>query len=380
MRRITATILIVFILILTIPVGVPASAEGEYKASFIAELDADFNSTVGETPDLSEFDITFDLSRAVSMIIEFDSPVRFGDLAAIDTNIPFPGGLGVFTMFRLDGREVPIEAPYLSNAGIDGGMRLTLWDKNNNNIENQPVDLPEQGHFTKLEIRMYTTIGSVDGNAWIGGTFSSPPTSAARMMEFKDQSVPIKIGIPFTAALNMGSDKIKHDSVDWGFLTVVQTDLAENMWSLLDASISQILVDGAAIPFNNENIRIGYENGVRISITDIFADDIPVVLPDIIVEFSVLEVMMEFTFRGFYPVVIEPPPTQPPETPPPDTPDNPDVTPPPNTDDPSNGADVTTDDNKESIPWWFFLIVALGIAAIVLVVVGTKKPVKKPRR
>ncbi|MDR2589578.1 MAG: hypothetical protein LBC71_01125 [Oscillospiraceae bacterium] len=377
MRKITATILIIFILILTIPVGVPASAEGEYKASFNVQFDAGFNSTVGESPDLSAFDITFDLSRAVSMVMEFSDPVRISDFAAIDTNIPFPGGLGVFTALRLDGREVAVSAPYLSNEGIDGGMRLTLWDRNHGDIVKQPVDLSEQGHFSKLEIRMYTTIGDIFGNAWIGGTFSSPPTSAARMMEFKEQSVPIMIGMPFTAVLDMGTETIKHDSVDWGFLSIVQTDIAENMWSLLDANISQILVDGSAIDFDNENIRIGYENGVRISITDIFADDMPVVMPNIITEFSKLEVTMEFIFRGFYPVVIEPPPTQPPDTPPPYDGEEPDYTPVPNS--PGNNENDPDGENNAGIPWWYFLLVVLGIALIILVVQGTKKPVKKSK-
>jgi len=146
------------LMFLTLVPAVTAQA-ADYNAAFGAQFNPEVNADVGEWPDLSEYNITFDMGEEVTLTIEFDAPVAFGgNYAAIDTDFP-ANGAGSIISLKLDGNEVPMGAAYLNNEGIDGGLRLTICNKWNGDITEQPVDVETLGEFSKLEVTFVVNKG-----------------------------------------------------------------------------------------------------------------------------------------------------------------------------------------------------------------------------
>jgi len=60
------------------------------------------------------------------------------------------------------------------------------------------------------------------------------------------------------------------------------------------ANIYDIRVDGSSINFNPNNVEVGWDGGVRITLTNGWADDPVVAVPAVLGQFSKLEVDMIF--------------------------------------------------------------------------------------
>jgi hypothetical protein len=274
-------------------------ASGEFTAEFSAQLNPDVNADVGEWPNalMSQHSVTFNHEEAATITIEFDAPVAFGgNYAAINTNVPFPEGDGAILSFRLDDEPIMMNPAFRNNEGIDGGLRLALCNKWNNDIDEQPIDLDTLGEFSKLEITFMTGIIPPGGKAWIGGTFFDDEGDID-WVEYEDQAVDFTFGEDFTVTLDFGDDTNEHGDAGWGFIAVVQTDVMNND-SMFSAEINSILVDGEEIDFEPEHVEVGFERGLRIALTSAWAENQVVDGYEAIGEFSKLEVNMKLIIGG----------------------------------------------------------------------------------
>jgi hypothetical protein len=305
-KRFLPITLAIMLIITFIPFGPAALAEGEFTARFEAQFDPGVNDDVGEWPDLGEFEVKFELEEEAHIVIEFDAPVAFGgNYAAVNTDVPFPGGAGAITSFKLDGQEIRMRPAFLNGEGIDGGLRLTLCNKWNSDIATQPVDVEHLGEFSKIEITFIAGIVPAGGNAWIGGTFLDD--GEFDWISFEDQKTEFIFGEQFTATLDFGSDTNEHGEAGWGFITVVQTDVYHNA-GMFGATVESILVDGNEIELASNFVEVGFDDGLRISLTNAWADDPLVASPEDIGEFSKLEVVMTFTIGSAPPPIVIPQP------------------------------------------------------------------------
>jgi hypothetical protein len=305
-KRLLPIILTIILIMTFIPMGPAALATGEFTAQFGAQFDTDVNADVGEWPDLSDYEVTFNLDEEVTITIEFDDPVAFGgNYAAINTDVPFPDGTGIITSFKLDGEEISMGPAFLNDEGIRDGLRLTICNKWNNDISPQPLDLDTVGEFSKLEITFIVSMDPLGGKAWIGGTFLNEDGDFD-WIEFDDQSVDFIVGVDFTVTLDFGDDTNEHGDAGWGFITVVQTDMQEDA-STLGAVINSILVDGEEIDFEPENVEVGFDRGIRVALTSLWAEDPVVAGYEVIGEFSKLEVNLRFFSDDTPPAEIEVP-------------------------------------------------------------------------
>ena len=80
--------------------------------------------------------------------------VKFGsNYIAVNTDVPFVEGIEAeITSFKLDGEEVEMGDAFLNSEGINGGLRLTIANKWNDQIAEQPVDPDELGEFQTIEV------------------------------------------------------------------------------------------------------------------------------------------------------------------------------------------------------------------------------------
>jgi len=196
------------------------------------------------------------------------------------------------------------------------------------------------------------------GHAWIGGTFINED-GEFDWIPWEDQKVAFTVGEQFTVTLDLGSDTQTHGEASWGYITVVQTDIMDPAM-FYDAFIEDILVDGSSVSFNPANIEVGFDEGVRISLTNGWSDDPVIAGPQVIGTFSKLEVVMTFALAGDEPIEapgVEEPPAQ--------------VEPPPPIERP------TEEPKKDGLPGWVLPVIIGGVAVIavvvVLVVVKSKK-------
>jgi hypothetical protein len=139
------------------------------------------------------------------------------------------------------------------------------------------------------------------GNAIIGGTFYDDE-GEMEWVRFDDQAVAFEIGVPFVARVDLGSETNTHGAASWGFISVVQTDMDIPAF-LVDAYIEAILVDGQPIAFDEDNREVSNERnegGIRISLTNGWADAPVVMTHGAIGEFSTLEVIMAFVETDDY--------------------------------------------------------------------------------
>jgi len=273
--------------------------------------------------------------------IEFDDLVTFGEghYIAINTNLPNPfdgepifadPGMAQILSFKLDDVEIDRGDVLLNAEGMDAidssstGLRLTLTNKWNPEISEQPLDPEGLGEFTKLRVEFIVNyvgeppeppaierpdLSNVTGLAYIGGTFvfldSDHPLPGedpdrCDWWPFDDQTVDIKIGEPFVVSIDMGSEKIKHTYAHWNgedYIVAVDTDI-EMSPIFFDAYIDYIKVDGRDIIFNDGVVAVGtQEHGtLRVSITNSWAEaqgnPVPIEGPNAIGEFSKLEIRM----------------------------------------------------------------------------------------
>ena len=292
-KRLLPIILAIILIMTFIPFGPSAVASGEFTAEFSAQFNPDVNGDVGEWPDLSEYSVAFNHEEAATIVIEFDAPVAFGgNYAAINTNVPFPGGDGAILAFRLDDELIMMNPAFRNGEGTGGGLRLALCNKWNNDIDVQPIDLDTLGEFSKLEITFMTGMIPAGGKAWIGGTFFNDDGDMD-WVAYEDQAVDFTFGEDFTVTLDFGDDTNEHGDAGWGFISVIQTDIMNND-SMFSAEINSILVDGSEVDFTPEHIEVGSDGGLRVALTSAWAENQVVDGYEAIGEFSKLEVNMKF--------------------------------------------------------------------------------------
>jgi len=310
---------------------------------------------------------------------EFDEPVSFGDgnYIAIETNLPNPfddvmifsdSDMAEILSFKLDDNEIEMGDVLINAEGMDAidgsstGLRLTLANKWNGDISEQPVDPAELGEFSKLRIEFIIRyVGEApepppaelptgdfakSGNAWIGGTFLDEE-GEFDWHEYSDQTVFFELGERVIAKIDLGSDKQTHGEASWGYISVVQTDIQDSEL-FYKAVIYDIRVDGASISFDPDNVSLGWDRGVRFGLTDGWSNSPVVSNPAVIGEFSVLEV--EFALfaavddeddGGVTETLPPPPPIERPQV-----------------DEPKS----------EGMQWWVWLIICGGVVAVGAVV------------
>ena len=124
--------------------------EDPQSGEFTAEFGAQFNSALGdEWPSFADQTVKFDYGKESTISIDMGSKVGFGgNYIAVNTNVPYVEGIssGKITSFKLDGKEIPLKDTYINGEGTDGGVRLTILNLWNDQIETQPLDtadLPE---------------------------------------------------------------------------------------------------------------------------------------------------------------------------------------------------------------------------------------------
>jgi len=268
-KRVLAITLAIMLVMAFIPFGPAAQA-----TSGKAWIGGTFMKDDGEV-DWVEFkdqSVDFALNELFTVGVDFgDEKNRHDDagwgfISVVQTDLLGNPPLAVFIQSILvDGEEIEFDAAN-AEAGDDGGIRVSLtnvWADN-------PVVASYNviGEFSSLEVTLaFIEDEFLHGNAWIGGTFVNDGGDVD-WVEFKDQAVEITVGQEFTAVLDAGTDGNRHDDAGWGYITVVQTDLPQLLEKFLGATISSILVDGDEIEFNNESIEIGYDGGIRISLTN----------------------------------------------------------------------------------------------------------------
>ncbi|MDR2570165.1 MAG: hypothetical protein LBD23_07690 [Oscillospiraceae bacterium] len=286
--------------------------------------------------------------------MNFNEPVKFsGNWTGIATTIQVADdddaeSTGAhITSFIVDGEDLGSKIVPLINRDDSGFMTIDIARQWGGDYD--AYDLAGMDPFTSLEISFIVmnmpggeSGGGDDavpdvidfatsGNAWIGGTFLDEDGEFG-WIPYEDQQTPFELGVPFTATLDFGSDTNTHGEASFGFITVVQTDIMDSaIW--YDAYIDDILVDGSSISFNPNNIEVGFDGGVRVSLTNGWTENPVVAGVHVIGTFSKLEVVMAFVeadepspFGGSdTPEDTPEPPPPPPPIERPDTPDEPDV-------------------------------------------------------
>ncbi|MCL2084334.1 MAG: hypothetical protein FWH06_03625, partial [Oscillospiraceae bacterium] len=136
--------------------GGDAAPAIDLDATYNAEFGAQFDDSV---TDVNGWEIgdpaktTFKIGEDVSIAITFDEIVKFGEnYAAINTDVPFPGSTAVIKSLKLDGAEIPMGDAYINGEGMSNGLRLTICNKWNSDITEQPLDVATLDEFTSIEI------------------------------------------------------------------------------------------------------------------------------------------------------------------------------------------------------------------------------------
>ena len=346
---------------------------GYHKATLMGQLDADVSDTVPEwgIGDIPEATAFFEVGKEATISMSFAEAIKFtGNWTGISTSIPVDDDEGAeatnasILSFKVDGNDLGAKEVPLINRDNSGFMTIDIARQWGGSYDD--YDLAGMDPFKELEITFIVPnmpdgstggdTGPVDfakeGNAWIGGTFWAEDDEEFDWIEFQDQTVAFKLGEPFTVVLDMGSDKQTHGEADWGYISVVQTDIQDSAINY-DVYINDIRVNGHSITFEPDNIEIKFDRGLRIPLTDAWADKALLSGPAAIGEFSKLEVEMVFVAAG------DPNPfgedTSTPE---------PSVSPPP----PLSPPDNTPKDDGGGMQWWVWLIIAGAVVAVGVVI------------
>lgn len=128
------------------------------SGTYTAEFGAQFDSSLGdEWPSFSDKTVKFDYDKEASISIDMGSEVAFGgNYIAVNTDAPFIEGVstGKITSFKLDGKEIPLGETYVNGEGTNGGVRLTILNLWNDQIENQPLDVADlPATFQTIDIK-----------------------------------------------------------------------------------------------------------------------------------------------------------------------------------------------------------------------------------
>ncbi len=132
--------------------------EEPQSGEFTAEFGAQFDSSLGdEWPSFSDKTVKFDYDKEATISLDMGSEVAFGgNYIAVNTDVPYIEDIstGTITSFKLDGEEIPLGETYVNGEGTNGGVRLTILNKWNDQIAEQPLntdDLPAT--FQTIEIK-----------------------------------------------------------------------------------------------------------------------------------------------------------------------------------------------------------------------------------
>jgi len=354
---------------------------GYHKATLMGQLDTSVSDSIGEWSfgDLEDASVLFEIGKEATIKMSFDEAIKFtGNWTGIATSIPVDDDEGaeatgaIITSFKVDGNDLGSKEVPLINRDNSGFMTIDIARQWGGDYDE--YDLAGMDPFKELEITFIVPNmpdGSSggdsepvdfakEGNAWIGGTFIDDE-GEFDWIEYQDQSVAFKLGVPFTVVLDFGSDKQTHGEAGWGYISVVQTDIQDSA-SNYDVYINDIRVDGHSISFEPGNVSVGFDRGVRFGLTDGWAANPVVSGPPAIGEFSKLEVEVAFVAAG------DPSPFgADTSTPEPNVPPPPPIERPPTVDDAPK---------SEGMQWWVWLIIGgavVVVGAVVAVVVMKKK-------
>ena len=279
----------------TMEVSFIVSPPREFTAEFGAYLDDDVNADVGSWPDMSEYGgtITFSAGQEATITLTFPAPVAFnGPYAAINTNFPIDDlGFAQITSLRLDGENVPLVAQFINDEGIDGGVRLTISNTWNGDIEIQPVDLTALPEFTTMEVSfIIATAGdfTAEFGAYLNDDVNPDVGSWPDMSEFggtisfsAGEEARITLNFPAPVAFN-------------GPYAAINTDFP--FTSEVDAEILSLRLDGVEFPLAAQFINqegLGDPQGVRLTLSNTWNGDIEIQPIDLttLPEFTTLDVI-----------------------------------------------------------------------------------------
>jgi hypothetical protein len=313
----------------------------------------------------------FTIGQPFTAVLDMGSETRqhagadWGHILVVQTDIMDSGDYDVYiNRITLDGRNISFNANN-ANVGFEDGLRVALtsaWA--DNPVVSGYADI---GTFSRLEVNLaivsagapspfavtavteiieaveITAVtddiedigeeieepeipeeseepnalaeGYIEANAWIGGTFMHE-YEFVEWYEHDEQSVTFTVGQPFTAVLDMGAGTRRHTSADWGYTLVVQTDIMDSAENY-SAYIHSISVDGRGVAFNPDAVEVGFDRGVRVALTSMWAEERVVDSYEDIGTFSRLEVVMAIVEAGqTADFSAEPPPPEISEAPP----------------------------------------------------------------
>jgi len=288
-----------------------------FSATLMGQIDTDVSEVVPEWGfgDIPEATTAFKIGQEATISMSFDEPIKFtGNWTGIATTVPVDSvedaqaTNAIITSFKVDGNELGSKEVPLINRDNSGFMTIDIARQWGGDYDD--YDLAGMDPFSELEITFIVpnladgTAGdpaapsdfAKEGNAWIGGTFITDE-GEYDWIEYADQSVAFKLGEPFTVTLDFGSDTQTHGEADWGYISVVQTDIQDGHLNY-DVYINDIRVDGHSISFEPDNVSVGFDRGVRFGLTDGWSDNPVVSGPPAIGEFSKLEVEVAFVAAG----------------------------------------------------------------------------------
>jgi len=327
------------------------------------------------------------IGESTTIKMDFDGPIKFsGNWTGISTTIPVDGDEDAestgahITSFIVDGNDLGSKLVPLIDR--DGNGFLTIDVARQWGGDYDDYDLAGMEPFTSLEITFIipsapeswggaggpvAVVLPDGGNVWIAGTFiydgrdDDIEEGVCEWYEFRDQSIPFEMGVPFTVVLDLGSETAKHDLAHWdGFIMCVETDVDVNP-AFLEAFIDSIILDGKELSFNANNIEVGKDRGIRVPLTSGWSDT-PLGDHSAIGTFSKIEVtlvigeygVLENPFSGT--TVTEPGPAEPPPVVAPI--ERPTEQTPPESTEPAAG-----------LPGWVIPVIIAGVVVIAAVVV-----------
>ena len=311
--------LLALALILTFVPFMSAMAADEYTAQLLGQLDTGVSELISEwgMEDVDGNSVTFEIGKEVTISLEFAEPIKFtGNWTGISTTVPVISDADAVSTetkilsFIVDGEDLGSRAISLINRDDDGFLCLDIARQWGGDYDY--YGLADMEPFSKIEITFIVTneAAGVEDEpsepsepgegpdldaeylAWIGGTFWVEEDEKYDWIPFEDHTVTFKINQPFTAVLDLGSETQTHDEAEFGYITVVQTNIMDDDTSFFDGYIHDILVDGRSIKFNKDNIEVGFDNGIRIALTNGWSEDPVVSNPGVIGTFSKLEVIL----------------------------------------------------------------------------------------
>jgi len=370
---------------ITFVVGHIATIMGELDGENFGGLD--HNWAIGDAPGAR---VPVKVGEPSTIKMEFSEPAKFtGNWTGIATSIPVNSDEDAestgahITSFKVDGNDLGQKMVPLINRDGSGFMTIDIARQWGGDYDE--YDLAGMDPFTELEITFIIPsmpegeeedggLPEVDlpthGNAWIAGTFlydgrtDDVEAGVVDWYEFRDQSIPFEMGVPFTVTLDLGSETAKHDLAVWdGFIMCVETDVDFNA-AYFEAFIDKIVLDGRELSFDAENVEVGKDRGIRVPLTSGWSET-PLGDHSAIGTFSKIEVTLVI---GIYGELENPfdnaaPPAAPEPPPPPPPIQRPEPTPEP----------------AKGLPGWVIPVIIAGVVVIAGVIVFVILQMKKKK-